>query len=228
LKADKKNSFKKKLFVFLIILAALSAAAIIFLVLLFYKPSYYKPVISNSGREESIYLTHELGPELYNGAQMQEPFDLVVTQEGINDIIAHRKWPQQFSGIMLSTPMVFFVADSVVLMGMISTDGTELVITITAYPKIDADGLLNLNVDSVKIGAVDITPLAAVLAKKVCRAWFENKDKDKDYLWNKIAVSIVNGRPFEPVFKVEDKKVRVKKISLEQKKLTICFVPVPD
>ena len=152
MKAHKKNGFKKTLLVLLIVLAAISTAAIIFLALLFHKPSYYKPVISNGSREESVYLTHGLGPELYNGAQLQEPFDLVVTQEGINDIIAHRKWPQQFSGIMLSAPMVFFAADSVVLMGMISTDGTELVITITAYPKLDADGLLNLNLGIFQAG----------------------------------------------------------------------------
>ena len=41
-----------------------------------------------------------------------------------------------------------------------------------------------------------------------------------------MTLAILNGRPFEPVFKVEDKKVRVEKVSLEQKKLTVRLVPV--
>jgi hypothetical protein len=39
---------------------------------------------------------------------------------------------------------------------------------------------------------------------------------------------LLDGKPFRPVFKIVDKKVRVEKITIEQKKLTIRFVPVFD
>jgi uncharacterized protein YpmS len=228
LKIHKKTRFKKKLYFILIVSAFVSAVVIIVFALLFHRPAYYQPLDLTGSKEESVYLTHELGPELYNGAQMQEPFDLVITQEGINDVIARRKWPQVFGSIRFSAPMVFFVPDSIVLMGIVSLNGAEFVVTIIAEPNIDSEGLLNLQVVRVKIGAVDITPLAGVLARRICQQRFANKGFDTKDLWNKMIVSAVNGQPFEPVFKVEDKKVRMEKIKIEQKKLTIWLVPVFD
>jgi hypothetical protein len=113
-------------------------------------------------------------------------------------------------------------------MGMVTLEGAEFVVTIIAEPNIDSKELLNLQVLKVKIGAVDITPLAGVLAKRIYQQHFANKKIDKKNVWNKMLVSLVNGQPFEPVFKVEDKKVRAVQIAIEQKKLTISLVPVFD
>jgi uncharacterized protein YpmS len=228
LEVRKKAGFKKKLYVLLIVSVAILVAAIVFFALLFHKPSYYKPLDLSGSKEVSIYLTHELGPELYNGAQLQEPFDLVVTQEGINDVIARYKWPQQLDGVAFSAPMVFFADDTVVLMGTVLMNGAEFVATITAKPGIDNEGLMNFNVASVKMGAVDITPLAAVLAQKIFRQRYADKVINTKDLRAKIEASLLNGEPFEPVFNIIDKKVRVEKITIEQKKLTICWVPVFD
>jgi uncharacterized protein YpmS len=228
LKIHKKTKFKKKLYLILIVSVVVAAVVIIVFALLLHRPAYYKPLHFNNSKEVSVYLTHELLPELYNGAQLQEPFNLVVTQDGINDIVARFKWPQEFGSIRFSAPMVFFSPDSIVLMGIVSLEGAEFVVTVIAEPNIDAAGLLNLQVVKVKIGAVDITLLAGVLAKRICQQRFDDKDVDTKDLWNKMIVSLVNGEPFEPVFKVEDKRVRVEKITIEQKKLTIRLIPVFD
>lgn len=224
----KKAKFKKKLYLLLIVLAAASAVVIVIFALLFHKPSYYKPLDYSNSREISVYLTNQLLPDFYNGVQLQEPFELVVTQIGINDIVARLKWPQKLDGIAFSAPMVFFAQDTVVLMGTVFMEGAEFVGTITAQPQLDAEGLLNLNVVSVKIGAVDITPLAGVVAKRICRQRYEDSNLDKKNLWNKMIISLLNGQPFEPVFEIGDKKVRAEKIAIEQKKLTIRLVPVFD
>jgi uncharacterized protein YpmS len=228
LKIHKKTGFKKKLYLPLIVLAAASAAVIIVFALLLHRPSFYKPLHFTNNKEVSVYLTHQLLPELYNGAQLQKPFELVVTQSGINDIVARFKWPQRFGDISFSAPMVFFEPASIVLMGTVSLEGAEFVVTVTAEPKLDAKGLLNLNVASVKIGAVDITPLAGVLAKRICQQRLADKGIDTKDLWAKIEASLLNGKAFEPVFKVENKKVRVEKIKIEREKLTIRLVPVFD
>jgi hypothetical protein len=212
----------------LIILAVVLAVIIIVFALLLHRPSNYKPLHIAVTNEVSVYLTHELLPELYNGAQLQEPFNLAVTQDGINDIVARSKWPQKFGNISFSAPMVFFVSDRIILMGTVTLDGAEFVVTIIAEPNIDSKELLNLQVLKVKIGAVDITPLAGVLAKRIYQQHFADKKIDTKDVWNKMLVSLVNGQPFEPVFKVEDKKVRVEKIKIEQKKLTISLLPVLD
>jgi hypothetical protein len=221
----KKAKFKKKVSVVLVVV---SATAVIVIALLLHRPAYYKPLDFANSKEVSLYLTNELLPELYNGAQLQEPFDLVVTQSGINDIVARFEWPQEFGSIRFSAPMVFFVPDSIVLMGTVVMEGAEFVGTVVAEPSLDTEGLLNLQVVSVKIGAVDITPLARVLARRIFQQQFAAAGIGAEDMQAQVAASLLDGKPFKPVFKIEDKKVQVEKITIEQKKLTIRFGPVFD
>jgi hypothetical protein len=228
LKVREKAKFKKKVYLLLTVLAAVLAIVVIVFALLLHRPAYYKPLDFADSKEVSLYLTHQLLPELYNGAQLQEPFDLVVTQSGINDIVARFEWPQEFGSIRFSAPMVFFVPDSIVLMGTVVMEGAEFVGTVVAEPSLDTEGLLNLQVVSVKIGAVDITPLARVLARRIFQQQFAAAGIGAEDMQAQVAASLLDGKPFKPVFKIEDKKVRVEKITIEQKKLTIRFVPVFD
>jgi hypothetical protein len=210
------------------VLVVISAIVVIVFALLLHRPAYYKPLDFAGSKEVSLYLTHQLLPELYNGAQLQEPFNLVVTQSGINDVVARFEWPKEFGSIRFSAPMVFFVPDSIVLMGTMFMEGAEFVGTIVAEPTLDAEGLLSLQVVSVKIGAVDITPLARVLARRICQQQFAAANIGAEDVQAQVAASLLDGEPFKPVFKIEDKKVRVEKITIEQKKLTIHLVPVFD
>jgi hypothetical protein len=123
---------------------------------------------------------------------------------------------------------VFFAPDSIVLMGTVVVEGAEFVGTVVAEPGLDTEGLLNLQVVSVKMGAVDITPLARVLAGRICQQQFAAAGIGAEDVQAKVAASLLDGKPFKPVFKIEDKKVRVEKITIEQKKLTIRLVPVFD
>ena len=38
---------------------------------------------------------------------------------------------------------------------------------------------------------------------------------------------LLDGEPFEPVFEIDDEKVRISKITITQGKLTVHLVPVP-
>ncbi|MFA5252511.1 MAG: hypothetical protein WC454_08000 [Phycisphaerae bacterium] len=224
----KKARFKKRVYLLSVVSAVIAAIIVIVFAMLLHKPAYYKPLDYAHSREVSLYLTNELLPELYNGAQLQEPFDLVVTQSGINDIVARFDWPQEVGSVRISAPMVFFSTGSVVLMGTVVMDGTELVGTIVAEPALDVEGRLNLHVASVNIGAVDITPLARVLARGICQQRFTEVGIGVEDVQAQVAASLLDDKPFEPVFDVEDKKVRVEKITVEPKKLTIHLVPVFD
>ena len=204
------------------------AAASIPLVLLLYKPTHYDPPDFAPTKEVSPYLTHELSPQFYNGAQRGEPFDLVVLQKGINDIVARSKWPREFDGIRFSAPAVLFVPDRIVLMGTVNIKGVEFVVTIVAKPRVDDQGLLNLRVAKVKVGAMNITLLARVMAKTMYQQRLSTTPLNAQDLRAKIAASILDDEPFEPVFEVEDKKVRVKKINIKQEKLILRLAPVPD
>ncbi len=230
LNVRKKKKFKKR---YLLLLDL--ALAIIILALLFYKPARYKPLnIAPAGNNQdqiSPYLSNVLLPQLHNGAQRQEPFDLVVIQKGINEAIARLQWPKESNGVLLSAPKVFFVPENIVLMGTASIKGAELVVTVVAKPSLDEEGLLHLRVEKVKIGAMNITPIARLMAKRMYKERLATVNVDTENLRARIAASLLIDEPFEPIFNIKDifddvnKKVRVEKINMAQKKLTLRLVP---
>ncbi len=224
-KIRKKSRRKKLVFWLLIDLTV----AIIVIVLLLYRPSRYDPADFDSYNYEqgqvSPYLTHELSPNLYNNSQRGEPFDLVITQDGINEIVAGMGWPKYSEGIMLYAPAVLFVPGTVVLMGTANVKGVELIITIELEPKIDDRKMLNLHVAKVKIGAVNVTPLAKMMGKKTYAERLAVLPVDTEALQTKIVGSLLNGEPFDPVFRVEDNKLRIEKITINKEKLIAHLIP---
>ncbi len=225
LKIRKKARFKKLV---IWLLVDLAIAAIIFALLL-YRPGRYKPAEFSSGNykrgQVSPYLTNELSPKIYNNTQRGKPFELVVTQKGINDIIARFNWPMESEGILLYAPAVLFVPDIVVLMGTVDVKGVELVVTIELEPKINEQRLLNLHVGKMKVGAMNITPLAKMMAKKMYTQRINALDVDTEAVQAKIAASLLSDEPFEPVFEIDDKEVRIEKITIAEEKLLLRLVP---
>ena len=221
-----KKSRRRKLVLWLLI--DLAVAAVVF-ALLVYRPGRYDPADFDSydldNGQVSPYLTHELSPQIYNNSQRGEPFDLVVTQSGVNEIVAGLGWPKFSEGIMLYAPAVLFVPGSVVMMITANVKGVELIITIELEPKIDERKMLNLQVAKVKVGAVNITPLARMMAKKMYVERLAMLPVDTEALQTKIVASLLNEEAFEPVFSVEDNKVRVEKITIYKEKLTARLVP---
>ena len=207
----------------------LIVAAVIF-GLLIYRPGRYKPLDTFSQDYEpgqiSTYLTNELYPQVYNNAQRGEPFDVIITQDGINDIISHMNWPIQGEGILLYSPAALFVPGIVVFMGTADAKGVKFVITIELEPKIDENGLINLHVSKVKVGAMNVTPLARMTAQKMYAERLAANDVDINELRTKIAASLLNEEPFEPAFTVNGQKVRVESVVVGQRELKARLVPV--
>jgi hypothetical protein len=224
-KNHKKSRRKKLFFWFLIDLTVV----VIVVVLLLYRPGRYNPVDFDSYNYDegqvSPYLTHELSPNLYNNSQRREPFDLVITQDGVNEIVAGLGWPKYSEGVMLYAPAVLFVPGTVVLMGTADVKGVELVITIELEPKIDERKMLNLHVAKVKIGAVNVTPLAKMMSKKMYAERLGEAAIDTEALQTKIVSSLLNEEAFDPVFRVEDNKVRIEKITVNKEQLIAHIVP---
>ncbi len=200
------------------------AAVIIFLLL--YKPGRYIPHGPSAGKEVSQYLTNELLPQFYNGAQQGEPFDLVMSEDGINDVIAHSKWPKESGGARILAPQVFFVPDNVVVMGPVVMKGFEFMVTVELMPVFDANGLLNLHVAQIKVGAMNLTPIARITARKMYSQRLATTEVDTENIRAKIAGSLLNDEPFEPIFEVEKKQVRIEKIKITQGKLTARLIPL--
>lgn len=204
------------------------AVTCVILALLFYKPSRYGKLEDDPNNykpgEVHSYLTYLLS-ELYNGAQKGRPFEVVVIEEGINEAIGRSNWPMEAEGVAFSLPVVRFVPPSVVFMGTASLKGADFVVTIEVEPKIDQQGFLNLHVTKVKIGAMNITPIAKLIAKKMYKNRLAAMPIDTEDVRTKIAASLLSDEPFEPVFKIEDKKVRLKSLTVTPGKLILHLVP---
>ena len=222
---QKKKKYRK----LLCWLAVDLTVAVIIFALLLYKPSRYNPADAADAdynpKQVSKYLTHELTPQLYNGAQLGEPFEVVITQKGINEIVGQYTWPVESEGVMFYAPAVLFVPNSVVFMGTADIKGVQFVITIELEPKVDENRLLNLQATKVKVGAMNITPLAKMIAKKMYAERLDTAPVDTEDWRTKIAASLLNDEPFDPIFDVEDKKVRVDKITVENEKLILHLIP---
>lgn len=220
----RKTSRRKKLLIWLGV--DLCVAAVVLLLLL-HKPSRYNPpaptATDPNGQQVDRYLTHDLSSKFYNGAQRQKPFDLVVLDQALNQAIAQLKWPQESGGVTLSMPQVSFVPGRIVLMATTKVEGADLVLTLEFGPRVDEQGNLNLLVEKVKVGAMNVTPLAKMMAKKMYQERLASAPVDMQDLRTKIAASLFSEEPFEPILKVEDKWVRLTGVELTDGKLTARF-----
>ncbi len=223
----RKTSRRKKLLIWLGV--DLVVAAVIILLFL-HKPSQYHPAApanpDPNGRQVDPYLHRDLSSKFYNGAQSQRPFEMVVLDQALNEALARLNWSQESGGVKLSRPQVFFAPGHIVLMGTTTVEGAELVITIEIGPQMDDQGNLNLLVDKVKVGAINVTPLVKMMAKKMYRERIESMPIDMQDLRTKAVASLLNDEPFEPVLRVEDKWVRLQSVDIVDGKLTAQFTPV--
>jgi hypothetical protein len=222
-----KKSRRKKLIIWLFI--DLVVAAFVFSLLL-YKPARYHPVTppaadDPNGQRVHPYLTHDLGNTLYNGAQDRRPFEMEVIDKKLNEAIAQTGWRQKSGGITLSAPELVFTPGRIILMGMADIEGAGFVVTIEIGPKILEDGRLNLVVEKVKIGVMNITPLARMMARRKYQEQVDAGGVDMEDWRTKLAASLLVGEPFEPVFLVEDKWVRLTGIDIAEGKMTVRLAP---
>ena len=210
----------------LLYLAVSFLSLLFFSLLIFYKPADFEQPKPTESKEVSKYLTHVITPELYNGAQRGEPFDLVITEEGINDVIAGLKWPQYAGWASFSVPQVLFKPGKIVLRGTAGIDNMDIFVAIEGKPYIDPEGLLNLDVTKIKVGAMNLTIIAKIIAASMFKKELAENDVDPRDWGYKIAAALFQSQPFEPILDVEKSKVRIKAVNLKQKILTIHFIPV--
>ncbi len=212
----RKKSRRRKLFIWLLIDLVVAAALIL---LLLHKPAGYRPVRPPAGadpneRRVHRYITHELGRTFYNGAQEQRPFDLTVLENRLNEAVAQAGWFEDSAGIRLSAPAIAFTPGRMILMGTADVEGAGFVITVEIGPQMAEDGRLNLVLEKVKVGVMNVTPLARIMGRKMYRDRIAAGDVDTDDWRTKIAASLFNGEPFEPILPVEDKWVRLKGLDI--------------
>ena len=190
------------------------------------KPKLYKPVVPQDANEVSPYLTHYLAPGMYNNIQLDEPFEIIVTQQGLNDIVSRWQWPQNLGGVLFLAPAVAFSPDRILFMGTVNYAGFPVVITIVTSPALNEDGTLSLNLQKVKAGILNITFFARILGGKIFAHQIQKAGADKrnDWLRN-LSQAFLENKPFDPVFPAYDMFIRVTKAEILNQKLILNFEP---
>jgi hypothetical protein len=202
------------------VVLAIVLVVILLLVLLFNKPGRYKPFRSRGTDLVSPYLTHKLAPEFLNNVQLDQPFDMVIEQDGINDIISRIGWFDDSENITVSAPSIVFRQGRIYLMATVKLAGVPTVVTVIASPVVD-DGMIVFNLKKVKFGSMPMT----VVAKKMVRKAI---GEDADELQRRFFKSLLDNEPFDPSLTVFDTQIKITNAKIEKEKLTITIVPVPE
>jgi len=204
-------------------LAVFTGVAAVFFGVFRLSPRAYVPPVAENPDQISPYLTHTLGPEFFNQAQLLEPFDLDVQQHGLNDIVASGDWPQQFGELTASTPMFVFEKDTIFLMSQISYYGLSSTLTITARPLQDGQGRLNVNIQSVRLGLLPFTAIAAQIAQKAVADASDELAEVPEL--EPMLRAIITNTPFEPVFTLSEQRIWIRRFSLQPGLLKLHMVP---
>lgn len=202
-------------------------AFIVFLVALwiidlFKTPAHFRKVKHVQGEQVSLYLSNYIMPELYNKSQYNEPFDLVLSQAGINEIIARHIDPNILAKAGLSDLSARFKKGEIVLTAKTNYKGFNFVVSMTIKPKIDKDGKLVLNAEDFQVGRSSLPFAAEMIRKKIISSLGENfKTEKNDEFFN----AVLSTGKIDPVFKINHSKLRIEKITVQNEELIINFLP---
>ncbi len=188
-------------------------------------PAYYKPLTPPNRAEVSPYLTNHIVPEIHNKSQLGEPFELVITQAGLNDIIARGPWPLASSGVTITRPAALLSGGRISVMATVKYGRVPAVLTIVMNPALDEAGLLSINLEQVTAGVFDITHFAKELAEEIIAAGIGKIDGT---LADNITAAVLENKPFDPVFTAYDNKVRLTDIDISDGKAMLQLAPQTD
>jgi hypothetical protein len=213
-------------------LAAVAMLAGIIIGLLLYKPAGYEPVNINAqpgeeATEVSRYLTY-LYSQMHNNAQKKDTFEIEVLEDGINQAIGSAHWPQRSDSFVFAQPKAEFDRSGITVTGAANVEGIDLVVTIHGLVQMLEDGQLNLHIQTVKIGAMNVTLLAKYLAKNRVKERYGMMYVESTDPRVLIAASLLEDKPFDPYFEVNDKGVRLIQASMEQDLVRLKFDPIPS
>jgi uncharacterized protein YpmS len=223
-KVKKIKRLKYILPVILIVLIVFMSA----LVLIGRRPPYYAPLRLNDKNLISPYLTGQILPTVYNNSQLGKPFELVITQDGLNDIVARLPQPIALHNVNLTDPQVILSPMQITLMATVKIKPLNPILTIELNPYINQHGLLNLCVNRVMLGSADITTIAMSIGNKAYSNWLYSTGTDPNDIAAQICRSLLNNEPFEPTFEVGDTTLHITKFDTAAKKITVLLTPVPN
>ncbi len=229
MKKDLPNVKKKRIARYLLpaILILLIILVLAF-ILIGHRPANYAPPEAANPNEVSRYLTNQLLPTIYNGSQLGQPFVLEITQEGLNDILSHLPGAIITNNLTLVRPEVILTPMEITVIATAEARPLDLFLTIELNPFINKQGLMNLCINRILLGKVNITSFARSLGNKAYIDWMATTGTEPNNIASQICLSLINDEPFDPVFKIYGRTLRVSKIDVIRGKIVVLLTVVNE
>jgi hypothetical protein len=193
----------------------------IWIIGLFRTPAYFRTVQIIDDNQISQYLSNVILPQFYNKSQIPEPFEIVFEQEGINEIISRHIKAEDLKRWGFSDISITFISGRVLLVGKTKYHGFDFIVTAVFKPDINEKGF-NAGLKTIKAGISEIPFGPKILSDRILY-------KLAGGGWQSDAVHYAgvlfsdNRMPAE--FKFDHRNIKIKKISVENEKLIITFLP---
>ncbi len=195
------------------------------------RPADYNPLPREIQQQVHPYLTHYLAPQFNNQIQLDRPFEIIVDQNGINEIIVNEEnlgwsWPITLNGVTFSAPTLVFEQDTIYLMGTVDI-GFPIIISMIAKPRIDEQGKLWLNLLKMNAGSLNIIGPARLIGGKIFEQQMAVYTQPEDRWIKDTAAAFLKNTPFDPVFPVPPYKkyIRLLKAEVTNQRLILVFGP---
>jgi len=206
---------------------ALSAWLLIFLfvfwlIRLFSVPRYYRTVKPVSDGQVSLYLTNYILPELHNKSQYGQPFDLVISQNGVNDIITRHIDANSLQRSGFSDLSITFKKDKILLTGKTSYWGFDFITTVVLRPYIDKKGYFHPGASKIQVGKSRL-PFAVEIVKR--KIFYKLASLSDDSNIAGVIGILFSGDKTEPVFTLNHTTLRIEKITVRNREITVSFLP---
>ncbi len=207
--------------------------AIVVLLLLFAKPSGYTPnkEITNQGPRKIVPRYWSLlGSQIYNEAQLGVPFDVVIEEDKLNEAIRQGTWPLTSDSVKLYAPTASLQKNHLQLRGTAELRGAELILTIQIRGDVDPNGIARLGLSGIKVGAMNITPVAKLVARQAYQHQIAYVMADPNRIETKLLSALLDNKPFDPVFQVRNVNrrqatVRVTAIEVREGEIIASMAP---
>ena len=229
MKKDLPNVKKKRIARYL--LPAILILLIIFVaafILVGHRPANYSSPKAANPNEVSRYLTNELLPNIYNGSQLGQPFELEITQDGLNDILSHLPGAIITNNLTVVRPEVILTPMQITAIATAKTRPMDFFLTVELNPFINKQGLMNLCVNRILLGKVNITSIARSIGNKAYADWMATTGTEPNNIASQICLSLLEDEPFDPVFKVYGRTLRVSKIDVMRGKIVVLLTIVNE
>jgi len=194
---------------------------IIWLVGLFITPGHFRPVEFISDGQVSQYLTNRVLPELYNKSQFNRPFEIVFTEQGINDIVSRHIDANSLRRSSFSDISVTFKKGRILLASKMAYHGFDFVVTAVLKPYVNKKGYFSTGV-KIQAGTSSIPFAANMVKRKVLYnlSGITNDSNIADY-----AGVFLSGNKIVPEFSFNHRSLRIEKIVVRKKELIVYFLP---